>query len=103
MCVRSWMFGCVLAATIAALPADKAGAANWLEMNFYLSGPRYEGVLPPCDADAALGKIASRFNEKENNFWNTDRRILGFEKIRETAFRSWAANTIPRRFCSAVV
>jgi hypothetical protein len=103
MCVRSWAFGCVLAATIAALPADKAGAANWLEMNFYLSGPRYEGVLPPCDAGAALDKIASRFNEKENNFWNTDLRILGFEKIRETAFRSWAANTIPRRFCSAVV
>ena len=103
MGVRSLMLGCALAVTVAALGAGKAGAANWLEMNFYLSGPRYDGVLPPCDADAALGKIASKFNEKENNFWNTDLRILGFGKIRETAFRPWAANNIPRRYCSAVV
>ena len=103
MCVRSWVLGCALAGMIAALPAGEVSAASWLEMNFYLSGPRYDGVLPPCDADAALGRIASRFNEKENNFWNTDLRILGFEKIRETAFRPWAANSIPRRFCSAVV
>jgi len=103
MCVRSLVLGCVLAATLAALPAEKASAANWLEMNFYLSGPRYDGVLPPCDAEAALDKISHRFNEKENNFWNTDLQIVGFDKIRETAFRPWAANTIPRRFCSAVV
>ena len=30
-------------------------------------------------------------------------RILNFEKIRETAFRPWAAQTIPRRFCSGIV
>ena len=103
MSVRSLVLGCVLAATAAALPAGKADAANWLEMNFYLSGPRYDGVLPPCDADAALGKISSKFNEKENVYWNTDLRIVGFEKIRETAFRPWAANSIPRRYCSALV
>jgi hypothetical protein len=104
MGVRSLVFGCVLAAAAAAaLPAGRADAANWLEMNFYLSGPRYDGVLPPCDTPAALGKIASKFNERENTFWNTDLRILGFDKIRETAFRPWAANSIPRRYCSAVV
>jgi hypothetical protein len=103
MSVRSLVLGCVLAATAAVWPAGKADAANWLEMNFYLSGPRYDGVLPPCDADAALGKIASKFNEKENVFWSTDLRIVGFEKIRETAFRPWAANSIPRRYCSALV
>src|SRR4051794_34330587 len=26
--------------------AAPAGAANWLEMNFYMSGPRYDGALP---------------------------------------------------------
>ena len=103
MGVRTLVLGCAVAAALGALPVDKADAAGWLEMNFYLSGPRYEGVLPSCDADAALGKIVSRFNEKENKFWNTDLRILGFDKIRETAFRPWAANTIPRRYCSAVV
>jgi len=39
-----------------------ANAANWLEVNFYLSGPRYEGVLPPCDHPGALNKIAKRFS-----------------------------------------
>ncbi len=103
MRVRSLVLGCVLAVMIAALPANTAGAAGWLEMNFYLSGPRYDGVLPPCDADAALNKIASRFREKENIHWRSDLRISGFGLIRETAFRPWAANTIPRRFCSAMV
>jgi hypothetical protein len=29
-------------------------------------------------------------------------QILDFEGARETAYRPWAAGTIPRRFCSAV-
>ena len=33
----------------AALTSGTARAANWLEMNFYMSGPEYEGKLPPCD------------------------------------------------------
>ena len=76
-----------------------AQAANWLEKNFYLSGPRYDGVLPPCDA--ALGTIASRFAEKEGRFWNSALQIVDFDRVREIAFRPWAADTIPRRFCSA--
>jgi hypothetical protein len=80
-----------------------ARAASWLEMNFWLSGPRFEGVVPPCDYPDALSKISSRFNERENAHWVSDLQILAFEKIRETAFRPWAANTIPRRFCSGVV
>ena len=100
---RAVLLSSALALTLSALSAGTAGAANWLEMNFYLSGPRYDGVLPPCDYPDALSKIASRFNQKENAFWNTDLKIVTFEKIRETAFRAWAANTIPRRFCSGVV
>jgi len=96
-----------LAITLAALStvfvAEDAAATSWLEMNFYLSGPRYDGVLPPCDYPDALVKISSRFNAKENKYWNTDLKIVGFEKIRETAFRPWAANTVPRRFCSGIV
>jgi hypothetical protein len=92
-----------VAATLATLSLETASAASWLEMNFFLSGPRYEGVLPPCDYPDALVKISSRFNNKENSFWTTDLKIVTFEKIRETAFRPWAANTIPRRFCSGIV
>jgi hypothetical protein len=95
---------CVIVAfAVSAVSARPAHAASWLEELFYLSGPRYEGVLPPCDYQDALVKISVRFNDKENTFWNTDLRIIAFEKIRETGFRPWAANTIPRRYCSGIV
>ena len=93
----------VVAAALAAPTCESARAASWLEMDFYLSGPRYEGVLPPCDYPDALVKISSRFNNRENSFWDTNLKILSFEKIRETAYRPWAVNTIPRRFCSGQV
>ena len=81
---------------VSALPA---GAANWLEMNTYMIGPRYDGVVPACEY--GLGVIASRFATKEGRFWNSDLQILSFEKVRQVAFRPWADNTIPRRFCTA--
>jgi hypothetical protein len=99
---RGLFFGVGLAA-MAVLPAGSAAAANWVEMNFYLSGPRYDGVLPTCDDTAALGKITSRFGEKESTFWNSALKIEGFEQVRETAFRPGPPNAIPRRFCSAIV
>jgi hypothetical protein len=94
---------CALVCAAALASSATARAASWLEMNFWLSGPRYEGVVPPCDYPDALSRISSRFNQRENNYWVTDLKILAFEKIRETAFRPWAGNTIPRRFCSGVV
>jgi len=106
LCRRSASFiaaALPLAIALAVASAQSARAASWLEMNFYLSGPRYEGVMPPCDYPDALIKISSRFNERENNFWNTNLKIVAFERIRETAYRPWAANTIPRRFCSGLV
>jgi len=77
-----------------------AQAANWLEKGFYMTGPNYDGQLPPCEA--ALGKISARFAEKESSFWNSNLQILTYEGVRETAFRPWAEGTVPRRFCSAV-
>jgi hypothetical protein len=100
---RGWLLGSALAVLLAALSATNASAASWLERNFWMSGPRYDGILPPCDYEAALYKISSRFNMRENDFWNTDLQIVAFDKVRETAFRPWAANTIPRRYCSAIV
>ena len=43
--------------------ATPAAAAGWLEKSIYLIGPRYDGVLPPCEA--ALDTIAYRFAQKE--------------------------------------
>lgn len=79
--------------------AAPARAASNLEKSIYLTGPRYDGLLPACDA--ALGKISSRFAEKEARFWNSDLQILGYEKVREIAYSPWARGTIPRRFCTA--
>ena len=76
-----------------------AQAANPLEMNFWLSGPRYDGNVPPCEA--ALDEISSRFATKESRFWNSNLEITGYADVREVAFRPWASDTIPRRFCSA--
>jgi hypothetical protein len=99
---RAVAFGVALAAVIGVLPAGPAAAASLLELNFWLSGPRYDGNLPSCDAPAALDNITAKFAQKEGRYWNSDLTIKGFERVRETAFRPWAPNTIPRRFCSAL-
>jgi hypothetical protein len=93
--------GFVLALATVLTGAD-ARAASFFEKNFWLSGPRYDGVMPACDDQWALSKIALRFAQKEGRFWNSSLQILGFERVRQTAYRPWASDTIPRRFCTAV-
>jgi hypothetical protein len=89
----------VLLGLLASSPAAKA--ASLAELNFWLSGPRYDGKLSPCES--ALSTITSQFREKESTFWNSSLEITGYAQIRETAFRPWPSDTIPRRFCSADV
>jgi len=92
----------VIIMLMALLFAAPGQAAGFLEMNFYLSGPRYDAWVPPCNDALALGKIRARFGSKEGQFWNSALRILNFDQIQETAFRPWADDAIPRRFCSAM-
>lgn len=96
------------AALVAALicvasDAIPARAANWLEMNFWLSGPRYSGKLPVCEDPFALSIIQGRFATKERRFWQSSLELVAFDRIRETANRPWNSDTIPRRFCSGRV
>ena len=95
--------GVVLATALAigVFAGGEGRAASILEQNFWLSGPRYDAVVPLCQAAGPLDKIQARFSEKEGWFWNSDLRILGFENVREIAFRPWVEGTIPRRFCTA--
>jgi hypothetical protein len=79
--------------------APQAGAASFFEKNFWLSGPRYDRVIPTCDYRPALDRIIDNFGTKESRFWNSELRIVGVEDIKETAEMSWAAQSIPRRFC----
>jgi hypothetical protein len=99
MCGRASWFALALAVAAATVPAGPASAASIFELNFWLSGPRYDGALPPCEA--GLQTIASRFGQKEGRYWNSDLTIQGFERVREVAYRPWAPNAIPRRFCTA--
>ena len=48
---------------------QSAQAANPLELNFGLFGPRYDGRIAPCES--ALSTITSQFQEKESTFWNS--------------------------------
>jgi hypothetical protein len=80
-----------------------ARAAGWLEKSIWLSGPRYDSVVPLCDEHGPLDKIAARFTSKEGRFWNSALAILGFEKIREIAWEPWPSGTMPRRYCVASV
>jgi hypothetical protein len=98
------MFGrisCVaLGLALNVLCVSQLWAASWLEKNFWLSGPRYDRVMPGCDYPPTLNRIIGNFHAKEARFWNSRLEIVGIEDIRETAVLSWAAQSIPRRFCS---
>ena len=79
-------------------PVQSAQAANPLELNFWLSGPNYEGRVAPCEQ--ALGTITNQFWEKESDYWNSQLRITGYADIHEIAFRPWQSDNMPRRYCS---
>ena len=100
------MFGRIASAglllSLGIIFVSQARAANWIEENFWLSGPRYDRIMPACDFSPALDMIVGDFHSKEARFWNSRLEIVGFENIRQTAVLPWAAQSIPRRFCKAV-
>ena len=71
----------VLAAAVTLMPVlalmqpAPAVAANWLELNFWLSGPRYDAQIPICDSGWVLHDIRWNFRTKEGRFWNSDLSI----------------------------
>jgi len=89
-------FGLVLSV----LSVAELSAATLLEENFWLPGPRHDRVMPGCDYRPALDRVIHNFRTTEARFWNSGRAIVGIENIRETAVMPWAAQSIPRRFCS---
>jgi len=93
--------GLLLASAACLVSLPSARAANFFEKNFWLSGPNFSRDLPACDSTQALVEIIHNFGTKERRFWNSELEIVGVENIRETAYLPWAAQSIPRRFCSA--
>ena len=95
-------FGAVLGVLLGLFGSGQAAqAANPLELNFWLSGPRYDGQLAECQS--ALPTITWQFREKESTFWNSALVITAYGRIHETAFRPWQSDNIPRRYCSGDV
>lgn len=90
----------VLALALSVCFAGQLSAASFLKKNFGLSGPRYDREMPGCNYPAALDRIIGDFRTKEIRFWNSELQIVGIENIRETTELPWAAQSIPRRFCS---
>jgi hypothetical protein len=89
-----------LALVLSGASFSQPRAADIFEKNFWLSGPRYDRDLPACDFTPALDRIIANFSTKEARFWNSQLEIVGIENIRENAELPWAAQSIPRRFCS---
>ncbi len=67
--------GAVLGVVLGLLACHEAQAANPLELNFWLCGPRYDGNVAPCEK--AIPTIVSQFQEKESTFWNSPLVITG--------------------------
>jgi len=99
-CMRNGIALVLLSLALSAASLSASKAANLLEKNFGLSGPRYDRDVPACDYPWALGRITGDFETKEARFWNSQLKIVGFENIRETALLPWAAQSLPRRFCA---
>ena len=93
--------GPITAALALLVSSHASQAANPVELNFGLSGPRYDGRVAECER--ALATISSQFREKEGKFWNSALTITGYGRIQEIAFRPWQSDNIPRRYCSADV
>jgi hypothetical protein len=92
-------FGAFLGAMIPVLASvQTAQAANALELNFWLSGPKYDGRVAPCEK--ALSTISYQFQEKESMYWNSRLEITAYGNIHEIAFRPWESDNIPRRYCT---
>lgn len=61
----------------------------------------YFANLPRCDSPEVLGNLAGSFASREATYWNTGLAIGAFDRVRETAWRPWGGEFVPRRFCVA--
>ena len=63
----------------------------------------YDSRLPACNDPIVLAEISDDFATREHRFWNSSLRIIGYERVRQLAWRPWGLDYIPRRFCSGTV
>ncbi len=61
----------------------------------------YSGDLPGCHDPSLLQRISRHFGQAERQYWSSGLQILGYEKVRETGYRTNGLDYIPRRYCRA--
>lgn len=61
----------------------------------------WNGLLPLCSDQGVLGRVQTRFAEREWGYWGSGLEITGFDKVRETGYRTTGIDYIPRRYCTA--
>ena len=61
----------------------------------------WNSLLPQCADESVLGTVQSRFSDREWQYWQSGLEIKGFDRVRETGFRTTGLDMIPRRYCSA--
>jgi len=103
--VEGAMFGrtaCVaLALILSAVPGSQPRAANWLGEEFLVVGPAATTRPAACRLSRRHRAQSWIISAPRNfAFWNSELRIVGFEDVHETAILPWAAQSIPRRYCS---
>ena len=61
----------------------------------------YSAILPGCEDTGVLGKVTSRFEDRERDYRNSTLSIVELRNVRTVAFRPNGLDLIPRRYCTA--
>jgi hypothetical protein len=61
----------------------------------------YSGLVKPCEDPTATGYIESSFAAREDEYWHSGLKIVGWSDVHEIGFRSNGLDYIPRRYCMA--
>ena len=59
------------------------------------------GQVASCSDPAVLHSIGERFQIREKHYWSSGLRLLSFDHIRETGYRTLGYDYVPRRYCEA--
>jgi len=61
----------------------------------------FTGRLPSCADPRVHHQIRDAFAKRERMYWHSGLALSDFARPAELGYRSWGAEFIPRRFCSA--
>ena len=61
----------------------------------------YSGLTRACEDPFATGYIQGAFADREDEYWHSGLRIVGWEDVHEIGFRPNGLDYIPRRYCQA--